>query len=80
MKKSKEIKCEYCLAHYPKDYRHICPPWLKALKANHDEELIRQMTGKNIEFIDVTPPLQDACSAHATDIHCSKCEPHPYDK
>lgn len=26
-----EDTCEDCMAHYPKGYKHVCSPWLKAL-------------------------------------------------
>lgn len=30
-KEPTHIKCEKCLAHYPKEYAHTCPPFLAAI-------------------------------------------------
>lgn len=30
-----EVICPDCMAHYPSDYNHVCPPWLKHLVKLH---------------------------------------------
>lgn len=30
-------KCKKCLANYPKEQKHICTPWIKALVKQHNK-------------------------------------------
>jgi alkyl hydroperoxide reductase subunit AhpC len=37
----REMHCEDCLAYYPEDFDHVCPPWLKELVAIKKRKEVR---------------------------------------
>lgn len=41
----KEIICKDCLAHYTEEFKHVCPPWIKAIVIR------KRIIDENADFI-----------------------------